>query len=139
MTIGGVDTEFIAPAPAVAFEDIIAVCRRRWPHGVFLDADEAETVPLGGLAMAWRSPSREFFVFSDPQTADKWEDLGPCPENWNRMLHFICAVGGDGEHAVTLVVDEVTADMRQFFDDLQATFRDALSFVNPPTAVARVP
>ncbi len=134
MTIGGVDIQFVAPTPDVAFEGIVAVCRRRWPHGVFLDAEETETVSLASPAMAWRAPSQEFFVFSDEETAEEWEELGPCPENWNRMLHFICDPPGSDagrEGGVTLVIDEVTADMRPFLDDLQATFRDSLSFGQP--------
>src|SRR5438045_2891861 len=88
--IGRTDRRLVAPPLDDLFDRIIAICRRRWPSGVFLDGEETVTVPLDSPALAWRMPSREFFVFSDQQTAEEWDDLGPCPKNWNRMLHFLC-------------------------------------------------
>ena len=128
MMIGGIDLEFAAPNSEVVFDGIITVCRRRWPRGVFLDADESQTFALRSRAFAWRKPSQEFFVFSDQETAENWEELGPCAANWNRMLHFLRKPNGENTSSITVVVDELTPDIQTFLDDLQATFRDAFYF-----------
>jgi hypothetical protein len=124
--IGRSDYQLLAPPLPDLPERVISVCRRRWPHGVFLDADETELIPLSSLKLAWRPPSREFFVFSDRATADTWDDLGPCPENWNRMLHFLWKPDRAGSSVpMTVVIDELTPDIQSLLDDLQATFREA--------------
>lgn len=135
--IGRSDYELTAPPRLDLQELILSVCRRRWTNGVFLDADETVLIPLWSPHLAWRSPSREFFVFSDRATAEAWEELGPCPANWNRLLHFLWEPNGGGASApLTVVVDELTADIRRFFDDLLATFREAAHFAPHPAEAA---
>lgn len=127
--IGRSDYELMAPPVPDIPELILAVCRRRWPDGVFLDADETELIPLSSPRLAWHPQSREFFVFSDRATAETWDDLGPCPDNWNRMLHFLWQPGIAAEAVpVTVVIDELTPDAQRLLNDLQATFREAGSF-----------
>ncbi len=112
----------------IAFEGILAACRNRWLDGVFLDGDEEHSIPLNAPELSLRSASREFFVFDKIETEREWDDLGPCEENWNRMLHFLCdeQADSDGPYTrVTVVVDEVTSDIQKLFDDLQAYFNAA--------------
>ena len=91
----------------------------------FPNADETNLIPLGSQELAWHTPSREFFVYSDRATAEAWEELGPCAANWNRMLHFLWEPGGvNASSGVTVVLDELTADTQQLLDDLQASFWD---------------
>ncbi len=125
MTIGGIDNQLVAPAGVSTYASILAVCQQTWPNGVFLDADETELIPLRSQKLAWHSESDEFFVYSDRATAEAWEELGPCPENWNRMLHFLRGRGGGPFATVTVVLDELTPDTRQLLEDLQDTFREA--------------
>jgi hypothetical protein len=137
--IGRIDCELIAPPLDDVFEEIIAVCRRRWPHGAFLDGNETDIIPLDSPLFPWRTPSWEFFVFSDKKTAEEWDELGPCPENWNRMLHFLCRHRKDPAGScigVTVVVDEVTPDIGQLLKDLQSTFRDTFFFASPQAEAA---
>ncbi len=133
--IGRCDYQLVAPPIPDVPEWIISVCRRKWPHGVFLDADETELIPLNSPKLAWRSPSQEFFVFSDRGTAEAWDDLGPCAENWNRMLHFLWKAEEE-EAPVTVVIDELTPEVQKLLDDLQATFREAAYFVPGPAEAA---
>jgi len=123
--IGGVEFPLIASDPEEAFEAVVRLCRLRWPDGVFLDADESELIPLAESELGLRPPSREFFVFSDRDLAERWDDLGPCPETWNRMFHFLCKpaeIQDGAESRVTVVVDEITPDVSRFLRDLQNAF-----------------
>lgn len=124
--IGGVDFFGLkAGSLQLAYDGILAVCRRRWPEGVFLDGDEDDCLPLNSLKLAQHHASREFFVFDDLETAKNWDELGPCEENWNLMLHFLCDEQSDSDGPytrVTVVVDEVTSDIQKLFDELQANF-----------------
>lgn len=125
--IGGTDCELIAPLRSDLAERTVAVCLRRWPEGVFLDAEETESVPLRSVELFRKLPSREFFVISDAQTEQEWDELGPCKENWNRMLHFLIGEkhGADGDFAnVTVVVDEVTPEIQSLLTELQAAFNE---------------
>jgi len=134
--IGRSDYQLVAPPIPDLPDWIIQVCRRKWPDGVFLDANETELIPLSSPKLAWRPQSEEFFIFSDRPTAEKWDDLGPCAENWNRMLHFLWQPSKTGAPApVTVVIDEPTPDIQALLKDLQATFREAASFA-PPVAEA---
>lgn len=132
MMIGRVDELLTAPASeGLIFDLTLRACERRWPNGVFLDADEEALLPLSGPAVWLRQPSGEFFVFSDRRTAERWDDLGPCEENWNQMLHFLLRPRQDQFGAylsVTVVVDERTGEMVQFLRDLQETFFDSQPF-----------
>lgn len=126
--IGGLECQLVAPPVDTVFDQILTVCRRRWPGGVFLDANEDRLLPLTGPDLAWHSPTDEFFVFRDRRVAETWDDLGPCEENWNQMLHFLLRKkeAAVGSHInVTVVVDERTPEIAQLLDDLQFTFRDA--------------
>ena len=109
----------------IAYEGILAACRHRWLDGFFLDGDEIHSIPLNSPELLLRSASREFFVFDDLETAKNWDELGPCEENWNLMLHFLCDEQSDSDGPytrVTVVVDEVTSDIQKLFDELQANF-----------------
>lgn len=126
--IGGIDYELVAPSGVDVSEKIVEACRRRWPHGVFLDAEETELVGLASPDLARRLASQEFFVSSDRATAEAWDELGPCEDNWNRMFHFIVdrQTGSNGPYTrVTVVVDEVTDDIQAFLDDVQKSFNEA--------------
>jgi len=123
--IGGVDCEMRAPSGIDPSSRAVAVLRSCWPAGVFLDAEESEIVDLASPKIANRLPSREFFLYSDRATAETWEELGPCEENWNRMLHVLWDEQADADGLftrVTVVVDEVTPDMQNILEVLQTAF-----------------
>ena len=129
--IGGIECKLVAPPIDDVFDLILSVCRRWWPDGDFLDANEDTLIPLTGPALAWQPQSDEFFIFHNRRVAETWDELGPCAENWNQMLHFLLRrqQTTNGQHTrVTLIVDERTHDVEQLLHDLQTTFRDADAF-----------
>ena len=135
--IGRSDFELVAPPLPDLSEWITLVCRRRWPQGVFLDANETELIPLASPRLSRRPPSHEFFVYDSRQTAENWEELGPCAENWNLMLHFLWDLDASGTTApVTVVIDELTPDIQTLFDDLQDTFHEAEYFARATAEAA---
>lgn len=126
--IGRIECQLAAPPLDDISESILSVCRRRWPEGVFLDADEDRLIPLASPELAWRPPSDEFFVHENRRVAETWEELGPCAENWNKMLHFIIRRKDDPDGpytSVTVVLDEQTTETLSLLRDLRTTFRDA--------------
>ena len=130
MTIGGTDCTMLVPRTHDAHSSILAIGRRLWPDGVFVDGDDTDVIPLASPALDARPPSREFFLFRDRETEAAWDELGPCPENWNRMLHFLIVdrQGADGPTTeLTVVVDEVTPEIQQMLTDLELALR------RPPT------
>src|SRR5579883_2194630 len=60
--IGRSDYQLVAPPIPDLPDWIIQVCRRKWPDGVFLDANETELIPLSSPKLAWRPQSEEFFI-----------------------------------------------------------------------------
>src|SRR5262249_11032869 len=102
--IGGYDYEMTAPAGSKVGECVIAIMRHHWPAGVIVAENEDDAVPLASPDATEHASAAEFFVFSDRKTANEWDELGPCPENWNRMIHVLWEPESTGEPIIVTLV-----------------------------------
>ena len=129
MEIGGTDQVFNCPASDDTTDIVLRVCKRRWPNAAFHDAEETEVLSLSDGRVWWQfNTSTEFFVYQNSHIAEIWDEEGPSPLTWNLMLHFLVSAKRDEEGAykqVTVVIDELTPDMRTFLEELQKSVMDS--------------
>ena len=133
MSIGGIDLIRRAPIGAPVADLILRACRRRWPLGAFQDVEAEEPYSLQAREHWFQeTASQEFFIFRDNAAAGSWTREGAVPANANTMLHFLLNDVDEGRRPyceVTVVCDEVSAEIQALLDELDTSFQDALFHV----------
>jgi hypothetical protein len=123
--IGGIDISFNVPGNNSTADLIVRQMRQFWPDGVFQDADSADTHGIFDPWVAiYGTNSREFFIYRDAESAQRWEDAGAVPENSNTMLHFLLGPPTDvnsESQQITVVCDNRTEEIMSVIRDLQVT------------------
>jgi hypothetical protein len=129
MRIGGNDIVILARRRLPVADIILRLVRHLWPACVVQRADESVIHDLT-RADEWlyHIVGEEFFMYRDKSAAEGWMRNGGTPENQNTMLHFLIDTTGaaGATSCVTVVVGEISTELRQFLDDLAKTIRGPL-------------
>jgi hypothetical protein len=129
MKVGGIDLVFPVRRRVPVADVILRLVRHLWPSCVIQRADESGvhdlTKPNEWL---YHVVGEEFFIYRDILAAEAWMRVGGTPENQTTMLHFLIdATGLAGAFPnVTVVVGELTDELRHFLDDLASAIRGPL-------------
>lgn len=124
--IGGTDYVFRLPPCRVddVGDMVIRWAKQLWPAAWFETDEMARPVSLAhGSPDVWLGPADEFFLYQDEGAAAAWTELGATDSNRNQMLHVLVrpkyANGQEESVQVTVVVDELTPEMRDNLQTLQ--------------------
>jgi hypothetical protein len=126
MSIGGQDAVLQVPAWDGTSDVVLRFVRQLWPHCVVESDDQPEPNAL-------RSPSdwlratreKEFYIYRDLAAAKIWDEKGQDPSNWNRMFYVLLDDRPGETWQLTVVVDELSPDVRSLLEGLRATLWEA--------------
>ena len=102
--IGGIDVEIPTKRGLSSLEIAVRTIRGRLPLAEFENGitgdryHEFQQIPFGEI--------EEIFVYTDRDSAERWDDDGATSVNFNTMIHLVA-----DEETLTLVVDERNASM----------------------------
>lgn len=139
-SISGIDLSLEAPRESFEPRLILDVILDRWPNAMFQDVNEENPHPLGALLESDTDiQTSEFFVYPDEASAQSWNREGLTTANTNNMVHFLikddpnCA----GPLQITMVVDEFTPEMADWYSSLNSVLEQLRSPVNGQKKGAR--